>query len=324
LIDIVAAHDVVRRRRYIRRAEPVKATAYLWSIPMNLHVTPRVRVRQIDEADLDGVVDLLARGFPARRRSFWSGVIALLAAHRTPTGLPKYGYLLENDGTPVGVILAIFTIIHDGAAPALRCSVSSWYVEPAFRTHANLLVSRLFRHKDATYLNVTASPHTFPIVRAQGYTQYSQGIFIAVPALQRGSMHAHVTPFGAEQEPPAHCEPFERDLLRHHADYGCISLWCVAGARAHPFLFRRRTVKGLPLFAQLIYCPDLDDLVRFAGPIGRLLARRGMPFMVVDANGPIAGLTGKYFDARFPKFFKGPHRPRLGDLAYTETAMFGF
>ena len=32
-------------------------------------------------------------------------------------------------------------------------------------------------------------------------------------------------------------------------------------------------------------------------------------------------LVGKYLDAR-PKYFKGPHRPRLGDLAYSELAMF--
>jgi hypothetical protein len=32
---------------------------------------------------------------------------------------------------------------------------------------------------------------------------------------------------------------------------------------------------------------------------------------------------GKYFDGVAPKYFKGPTRPRLGDLAYTEAAMFG-
>ena len=53
------------------------------------------------------------------------------------------------------------------------------------------------------------------------------------------------------------------------------------------------------------------------------LAARGRPFVVLDSNGPIPGLVGKYFDAKMPKYFKGPDRPRLGDLAYTEAAMFG-
>ena len=291
---------------------------------MNLHVAPRVRVRQIDDADLNGVVDLLARGFPNRAHSSWSGVIGRLAARSAPTGLPKYGYLLENGGVPVGVLLAIFTLINDGEAATLRCSVSSWYVEPRFRSYANLLVSRLFKHKDATFLNVTASPHTWPVVRAQGYSQYAQGVIVAVPALQHTFARVRVTPFVVEQDAPAHSTPFERNLLRDHAAYDCISLWCVTDERAYPFVFRRRRVMQMPIVAQLIYCPDIVDLVRFAGPIGRFLASSGMPFMVIDANGPVTSLVGKFFDARFPKFFKGPHRPRLGDLAYTETAMFGF
>jgi hypothetical protein len=57
--------------------------------------------------------------------------------------------------------------------------------------------------------------------------------------------------------------------------------------------------------------------------MGRFLAMRGRPLVVIDANGPIPGLVGKYLDARQPKYFKGPDRPRLGDLVYSETAMFG-
>ena len=44
--------------------------------------------------------------------------------------------------------------------------------------------------------------------------------------------------------------------------------------------------------------------------------------LLIDANGPIPGLAGKYFADKMPRFFRGPQRPRLGDLAYTEVAMF--
>ena len=75
--------------------------------------------------------------------------------------------------------------------------------------------------------------------------------------------------------------------------------------------------------AQLIYCPDIADFVRFAAPLGRYLAWRGRPLVILDANGPVRGLVGRYFDDTMPRYFKGPVRPRLGDLAYTETAFFG-
>ena len=88
-------------------------------------------------------------------------------------------------------------------------------------------------------------------------------------------------------------------------------------------MFRPRLVKGVIPCAQLVYCRDVDDFVRFARPIGRFLARRGQALVLIDANGPIPALIGRYFDAKMPKYFKGPDRPRLGDLAYTEAAMFG-
>ena len=73
----------------------------------------------------------------------------------------------------------------------------------------------------------------------------------------------------------------------------------------------------------MIYCRDVADFVRFAGPIGRYLARRGKPFVIVDSNGAIPGLFGTFFRGSMTKYFKGPQRPRLGDLAYTEYAVLG-
>ena len=75
-------------------------------------------------------------------------------------------------------------------------------------------------------------------------------------------------------------------------------------------------------FAYLVYCRDLDEFVRFAGPLGRFLAQRRLPLVVIDANGPVRGLAGGCLATR-PRYFKGPDKPRLGDLAYPERAIFG-
>ena len=115
----------------------------------------------------------------------------------------------------------------------------------------------------------------------------------------------------------------DRDLLTEHAKYGCTSLWCVTPERCYPFVFRARLIKGFIPCIQLIYCREFEDFVRFARPIGHFFAMRGRPFVIVDSNGPIRGLVGKYFNNKMPKYFKGAQRPRLGDLSYTETALFG-
>ena len=51
--------------------------------------------------------------------------------------------------------------------------------------------------------------------------------------------------------------------------------------------------------------------------------RRGRPVVIVDANEPIPGLVGVFRRGSKPKYFKGPQRPRLGDLAYTEYGILG-
>jgi hypothetical protein len=286
---------------------------------------PKVRCRRIEDGDADRVVTLLTRGFAARRpRRFWEHVIACLATRAAPPDAPRYGYLLESEGAAVGALLQICSTLPASGTGAreTRCNVSSWYVEPAFRSYAPFLVSQAAKQKSFTYLNISSAPHTRPIVEAQGYRRFSNGVFVALPCLSRPpDIRARI--IAADAPPQAHCEAHEPDLLKDHAAYGCLSVWCETPERAYPFVFRARRVKGLVTCAQLIYCRDVEDLVRFARPLGMYLARHGRPLVILDANGPVRGLIGKYFDQTMPKYFKGPARPRLGDLAYTEAALFG-
>jgi hypothetical protein len=284
---------------------------------------PAIRCRQIGASDVAAVAALLTRGFPKYNRQFWRRALDQLTRREAPPDLPKYGYLLETDGVLVGAILLICSAMRIGERIAPRCNLSSWYVEPAFRAYAPLLVSQALRRKEVTYVNVSAAPHTWPIVEAQGFSRYSEGIFICFPALNRASGGAGIEVFDAHKRPTGSFDPFEQELLRQHAEHGCISLWCATSERAFPFVFRPRLVEGLVPCAQLIYCRDIADFARFAGPLGRYLALRGRAIVIVDADGPIPGLVGIFRRGSKPKYFKGPQRPRLGDLAYTEYAILG-
>jgi hypothetical protein len=283
---------------------------------------PGIRCRQIDEGDIAAVAALLTDGFPNRSYGFWQRALDQLARHEPPRDLPKYGYLLETDGNIVGAILMICSTIRAGDGMAPRCNLSSWYVDPAYRAYASLLVSHALRNKGVTYLNVSAAPHTWPIIEAQGFARYTEGLFICIPALNRLSGE-RVKILDAEARPDTAFDPSERDLLLQHAAHGCIGLWCATAERAYPFVFRPRLVRGFIPCAQLIYCRDIADFSRFAASLGRHLARRGRPIVIVDANGPIPGLVGIFRRGSKPKYFKGPQRPRLGDLAYTEYAILG-
>ena len=282
-----------------------------------------LRCRQIEAADIEAVASLLARGFPVHDREFWLKALAQLARHEAPAGLPKYGYLLAMGDEVVGALLLICSTLRTGGAATTRCNLSSWNVDSEFRAYAPMLVTRAIRHKDVTYTNVSPAPHTRPIIEAQGFSRYSDGVFVAITALNGlfGGRIAKV--IDAAEQADIACDPFDREVLLQHAALGCDSVWCVAAGQASPFVFRPRLVKGRIPCAQLIYCRDVNDFVRFAAPIGRFLARRGKFFVVIDANGPIPGLVGWYQRGKMPKYYKGPQRPRLGDLAYTEYALLG-
>src|SRR3977135_2023838 len=147
---------------------------------------PKIRSRQINDSDVDGVADLLTKGFRIRSRDYWRRALETLGSHPAPAGLPKYGYLLESGGVPVGVILLIFSSIPASDAVTMRCNVSSWYVEPDFRSHGALLILQTIKHKNVTYVNISPAMHTRPIVEAQGFARYTNGQFVALPALSGG------------------------------------------------------------------------------------------------------------------------------------------
>lgn len=283
---------------------------------------PRVRCREIGEADLEGILDLLAKSPFGRPRNFWVEALQRLGAHPTPPGYPKYGYMLQVNGVPAGVLLVIAASMPADGRVTVRCNVSSWYVWPPFRAYGSLLASQALKRKEATYTDISPLSHTLGMVTAQGFTRYCDGRFTAIPALKLRSLGARVTAAAPDLQPGADLPGEEIAVLHDHAAYGYISLVVTAGDRRYPFVFEPGERFRVVRWAYLVYSRSIEEFVRFAGPIGRYLARRGMAFVTLDANGRIPGLLGWYREAT-PKYFKGPDRPRLGDLAYSERAVLG-
>jgi hypothetical protein len=272
-----------------------------------------VRCREITEDDLTAIADLLACGFPERSQPTWIRALGILSERTSPAGYPRYGYLLEINQKPVGALITIFSKVITDDRETIRCSVSSWFVKSEFRCYATMLSARALALSRVTYLNITPKRDTFRILEAQGYKRYCNGVFVTVPAI-RLSSRGNVVAFHDNLDHDL--KQFEADLLSEHAKLGCLSVVCNAKDGGHPFVFTITRTMRVPV-AYLTYCRDIDEFIRFAGSLGRFLAIRGHPFVVLDANRPIRGLFGKYYD-EWPKYYKGENPPRIGDLAYTE------
>ena len=279
-----------------------------------------VSCRAIAGADVEGVIDLLVEGFPERPRAYWERGFARMRARPAIDDFPRYGYLLVLDGVMTGCILLIMSREADGTP---RGNVSSWYVRPQAGFLANMLVSKVFQKKSLTITNISPAPHTVPMLEAQGYRRFVGGQMLCLPALSWRGNFARVKRVDANGRGTESLSPFEADLMTRHAGDGCLALVVGEGAGAEPFVFARSLILGNKVpAAHLLWCRDLEAFTQRAGALGHWLFLHGILAVVTDTDTKLR-LVGSLRQNRAPKFFRGPTKPRLGDLADTELAIFG-
>jgi hypothetical protein len=292
-----------------------------------LTIAPKIRCREITETDIDAVADLLTRGFYGRSRGYWMQGLRRQAERQVPSGYPRFGYMIDNNGMPAGVLLLIYSSRSDDAGTTVYCNLSSWYVDPAFRNYAPMLTKIAQKNKEVTYFNISPATWTWPIIETQGFSAYCTGLFFSLPTLSRVPAGMTVETITADTKAIAGLSTGDVELLTRHALYGCLTLVCrTASGEAMPFiLVPMRIRRGwiAPPAMQLIYCRDTAEFVQCAGAIGRRLLRHGKISVLLDSNGPIEGLTGLFSQARGRKYSKGPQRPRLADLTDTELVLYG-
>lgn len=270
----------------------------------------RVNIRQIVESDLHALSEMLTDGFRIHPRAFWSESLARIAARPAIAGMPRIGYVLETDCGLVGVILMLSTRRNGH----IVCNLSSWYVDRAYRRpHATSLPTMATSVDGPLYLNTSPADHTRKSMAAMGWLQYNFGRSVAFPALGPGA--------GRVSEKIPDDLP-ERIMLEDHRAWGCISVVCEKENAISPFIFRARRVTRFRFpIMELIYCRDTSDFERCGAALGRWFLARGSLGFILD--GKVKNMPSVYVDGKEPRLYKGPHRPRLNDLAYTEKVLVG-
>lgn len=266
----------------------------------------RVRCRPIADPDLDGLADLLTRGFPRSSREYWTRGFTRWRNMPVLEGVPRHGYVLDNGTAPVGVIL----LISSARNGQIISNLSSWYVEPQYRTHSTLLISLATKLKHVTYLNASPAPHTWKTLTAQGFEPYNFGRSAVFALPGRGRVSEEIP----DDLPEAR-------LLRDHRAMGWISLVVEKDGIVSPFVFKPRKLDRPPLpVMDVMFTRSPEDFHACAPALARHFLPKGRMGFLID--GDQQGLS-HYVEGKEPRWFKGPHRPSLGDLAYTEKVVFG-
>ncbi len=206
-------------------------------------VRTMIKCREIGITDLDAVADLLTRGFQRSSRDYWMTGLRRLSVRDMPEGYPRFGYMLDNEGTPVGALQLIYTAREDGSGKSIRCNVSSWYVEPAFRSYAPMLTKVAQRHEHVAYVNISPAPWTWRTIEAQGFRAYCSGFFCP-------SQHCRTRPKAcgsksSRGDSKAVDGLSEADvaILTRLAAYGCLGIVCrAADDRGFPFVLQQMRI----------------------------------------------------------------------------------
>jgi hypothetical protein len=269
----------------------------------------RVRCRQIVESDLDCLADLLTKGFPLSRREYWTNGFARWRYLPEIEGMPRYGYVLDSEVGIVGVLL----LLCSRRGQQIVANLSSWYVEPEWRSHSTLIVSMATKLKHVTYLNASPAPHTERTLDALGFTPYNFGRSAVFALPGRGKVHETIP-----NDLP------EAQLLRDHRALGLISLVVEKDGILSPFVLKPRRLDKPPApMMDVIYCRSPEDFAACAPALARHVLPHALGFLI-DGDMPSRfGILAHYVEGKERRYYKGPWCPTLGDLAYTEKVIFG-
>ena len=282
-----------------------------------------LRIRSLTLADQDGAVACLTRNFPARSAEYWRAGWRRMERRDVPDGQERFGHCLYVNGAVKGVVLSFFASRGDAGAKRVVANVSSWCVDFALRRHAVRLAIVATSGEGVSFVNISPAPHTIKSMRAQGFLPINAGQMIFAPALSRRRFDARAQVFTADSPAARRLPAWEHRLLADHVALGCRGIVVETGRGVFGFVTsRERLLRGRLPCDRIIYLRSRRALTLCAGAIGRDIALRSTPLMIVDAHGPVPGLVGKFAQGRELKFYKGPFAPTLGDLAYSELVYF--
>lgn len=280
-------------------------------------------LRPIDPAYVAAAVAVLSIGFPKATALFWQGALDRLRAFggNAEAGVP-IGHLLMADEKPVGVILtpAQMRTLPDGTRRKI-VNLSSWYIDPAHRWRAPVMLRAVTRDADALYTDLTPTLEVQKMLPAFGFKPVNRGLkrlFTPLAALAR-RIFGRVRDLKAA---PGDAVPeATRALLESHRDFDCLPCALNAEGGWHPLLFKARRVRRLPA-AELVYCEDHALLERHMAAVARYLLKRGKLFLIIEDRTPPS--DGETLEPQPGlRFAKGGHDPARTDYAGSELCILG-
>jgi len=279
-------------------------------------------LRPIDSSNSEVAIDLLARGFPKRSRTYWGSALWNMEQFggNAAAGVPL-GHILESGGRPVGVVLTPASIRRKrNGAIERTVNISSWYIEPDHRWQAPLMMRRLLGGTDAVFTDLTPSPAVQQMLPAFGFRKLSHDVAVNLLPLLAVTGSSKVRVEDLDAAPIGAIDAEAREFLAAHQKFGCVAAAFAEESNWQPLLFKPRKLRGIPA-ALLIYCECNSALYRNLGSVARYLLRRGKLALILDIplNTSIPGIPRR---GQTQRFAKGGDFDGRTDLTGSEMSLF--
>jgi hypothetical protein len=275
-------------------------------------------IREITDDDLEAVRRLLVEGFPLRSEDYWTKGLANLRSLPRVKGFPRYGYVVDVDNAPQGLLL---TITSDRGVHGARTHFSSWYVREGYRQFALLLFRHALELGNTTFINPSPSERVVPILKTFGFEPYTAGMLMLdlTTAIRGRASRGAVGRVGLGDL--AGLPEGEREIAEDHLRMGCDVLRLETDVRTGLLIHRRKWIKRVLPCSQVILA-DPELIIELAGSVMRALATRRSLLALCDVDQTAKPAIGRV-SPRGIRYFKGTAPPAVGDLSYSELAVFG-
>lgn len=269
-------------------------------------------------------LDLLAEGFPKRSRASWEKDLARLSEWpgNRAAGYPLGFFWFEKD-IPAGIVLTPASPrlgSGDSEEVPVIVNVSSWYVRPAYRWKAPLMLRALFRDERVTFTDLTPTPEVRKMLPVLGFQPMCEGIeWIGTPFEALRAATGRLRPWRPGERLAAGSPP--DDLIAQHVAWGCIALMLEQGSARHLVLLKPMRLRGLP-GARVLFAGNRAALAAGLPMLARHMLARGRLILCIDAR-PEAD-RGRGFRRHSIWFAKGATFPDRTDHFGSELVLFDF
>jgi hypothetical protein len=237
---------------------------------------------------------------------------------------PNGGFLLESDGTVVGVYLAFYSQRDvDGSAQRF-CNLGAWCVLPEHRFAGLRLLKALLDQPGFHFTDLSPSGAVVPLNQRLGF-EFLETETALVPNLPWPTLPFSGRPRVSNDARVIEAALTGEDLRRYRDHVGARAarqLVVVDGDQACHVVFRRDRRRNLPLFATILHVSDPQLFARAWPAVRRhLLLRHGLPLSLVEARvvGWVPPRLSKVLPAHRRKMYRSDSlKPDQVDYLYSE------